>query len=68
MYLNGKLGNKKIKNDAVNLRKGQGTDSAVLACLDKGVTVSVIENCDNGWSKVEYQGQTGYVKTEFIEQ
>ena len=65
---NGKLGNKKIKNDAVNLRKGQGTDSAVLACLDKGVTVSVIENCDNGWSKVEYQGQTGYVKTEFIEQ
>lgn len=65
---NGKLGNKKIKNDAVNLRKGQGTDSAVLACLDKGATVSVIENCDNGWSKVEYQGQTGYVKTEFIEQ
>lgn len=64
----GKTGNKKIKNDAVNLRKGQGTDSAVLACLDKGVTVNVIENSDNGWSKVEYQGQTGYIKTEFIEQ
>lgn len=63
-----KTGNKKIKNDAVNLRKGQGTDSAVLACLDKGVTVNVIENSDNGWSKVEYQGQTGYIKTEFIEQ
>ncbi len=64
----GKTGNKKIKNDAVNLRKGQGTDSAVLACLDKGATVNVIENSDNGWSKVEYQGQTGYIKTEFIEQ
>lgn len=64
----GKTGNKKIKNDAVNLRKGQGTDSAVLACLDKGATVKVIENSDNGWSKVEYQGQTGYIKTEFIEQ
>ncbi|MCR4996985.1 MAG: SH3 domain-containing protein [Butyrivibrio sp.] len=63
-----KTGNKKIKNDAVNLRKGQGTDSAVLACLDKGATVNVIENSDNGWSKVEYQGQTGYIKTEFIEQ
>ena len=63
----GKTGNKKIKNDAVNLRKGQGTDSAVLACLDKGATVNVIENSDNGWSKVEYQGQTGYIKTEFIE-
>ena len=64
----GKTRNKKIKNDAVNLRKGQGTDSAVLACLDKGATVNVIENSDNGWSKVEYQGQTGYIKTEFIEQ
>ena len=64
----GKTGNKKIKNDAVNLRKGQGTDSAVLACLDKGATVNVIENSENGWSKVEYQGQTGYIKTEFIEQ
>ena len=65
---NGNLGNKKVKNDAVNLRKGQGTDSAVLACLDKGSTINVLENCDNGWSKVEYQGQTGYIKTEFIEQ
>ena len=64
----GKIGTKKINGDSVRLRKGQGTDSAILENLDKGTTVNVLENCSNGWSKVEYNGQTGYIKTEFIEQ
>ena len=64
----GKIGTKKIKADSVRLRKGQGTDSAILATIDKGSTVNVIEENSNGWSKVEYDGQTGYIKSELIEQ
>ena len=62
-----KVESKKIKGDSVRLRKGQGTDSAILATMDKGSTVKVIEEYSNGWSKVEYDGQTGYIKSEFID-
>jgi uncharacterized protein YgiM (DUF1202 family) len=35
--------------------------------MEKGSTVKVIEGYSNGWSKVEYDGQTGYIKSEFID-
>ena len=63
----GKTGNKKIKNDAVNLRKGQGTDSAVLACLDKGATVNVIENSDNAISDAKIANTTNSEKNILLD-
>ncbi|MCD8240843.1 MAG: hypothetical protein LUD73_00100 [Lachnospiraceae bacterium] len=27
----------------------------------------MIESYENGWSKIEYNGQTGYVMSEFLE-
>ena len=55
-------------NDTVRLRKGQGTDSAILTNIFAGSTVNVLEQYSNGWAKVEYDGQTGYIKSEFIDQ
>ena len=41
--------------------------SAELMAAALGDQVEQTAICDNGWSKVEYKGQTGYVKTEFLE-
>lgn len=59
---------KTVNGDSVRLRSGQGTDSAILTSMDKGATIKVLENYPSGWSKVEYEGQTGYIKSEFIDQ
>ncbi|WP_026667715.1 SH3 domain-containing protein [Butyrivibrio sp. AE2005] len=64
----GKGETKTVNGDSVRLRSGQGTDSAILTSMDKGATVKVLENLPSGWSKVEYEGQTGYIKSEFIDQ
>lgn len=54
--------------ESVKLRKGQGTDTEALDTIYQGDTVNVIEHYSNGWSKVEYNKKTGYVKTEFLEE
>ncbi|MCR5403727.1 MAG: SH3 domain-containing protein [Butyrivibrio sp.] len=54
--------------ESVKLRKGQGTDTEALETIYQGETVNVIEHLSNGWSKVEYNKKTGYVKTEFLEE
>ena len=64
----GKGETKTVNGDSVRLRSGQGTDSAILTSMDKGATIKVLENYPSGWSKVEYEGQTGYIKSEFIDQ
>ena len=53
--------------ETVKFRKGQSTDSEVLATLYAGTTVNVVEQYASGWAKVEYNNKTGYVKSEFLE-
>lgn len=53
--------------ESVNIRSEASTDSERLALAYQGDPITQIESYDNGWSKVEYKGQTGYVKTEFLE-
>ena len=60
-----KTGKMKV-TDSVRLRKEQNTDSDILATIYSGSTVNVIEQYSNGWAKVEYNGSTGYIKSEFL--
>ena len=53
--------------ESVNLRAEASSDSERLALLYPGETVTEVESYDNGWSKVEYNGQTGYLMTEYLE-
>lgn len=53
--------------ESVNIRSEASTDSDRIALAYQGDAITQIESYDNGWSKVEYKGQTGYVKTEFLE-
>lgn len=53
--------------ESVNIRSEASTESDRVALAYQGDAITQIESYDNGWSKVEYKGQTGYVKTEFLE-
>lgn len=53
--------------ESVNIRSEASTDSDRIALAYQGDAITQMESYDNGWSKVEYKGQTGYVKTEFLE-
>ncbi|MBS6395714.1 MAG: SH3 domain-containing protein [Clostridiales bacterium] len=53
--------------ESVNVRKEASTESERLALAYQGDPITQIESYEDGWSKVEYKGLTGYVKTEFLE-
>lgn len=53
--------------ESVNVRAEASTDSERLALAYQGDPITQLESYENGWSKVEYKGLTGYVKTEFLE-
>jgi len=41
-------------------------DSNVIAKIPLGETVEVIEDGDNGWSQISYNGTNGYMMTKFL--
>lgn len=53
--------------DTVNIRKSASTDAEKLAVAYKGEEMTVVSKQDDGWSKVKFQGKTGYVKSEYLE-
>ena len=56
-----------ITGDDVKFRKGPSTDYASLGKLNKGYKVEYISET-NSWSKVKYNGQTGYVYSKYVAQ
>ncbi len=53
-------------SETVRLRKSQSTDADVLDTIYAGNNINVIEQYANGWAKVEYNGDTGYIKSEYL--
>ncbi len=54
-----------ITNDTVNLRQGPGTNTAVIVKVPANTVLQLIY-ADAEWSSVVCEGQTGYVKNEFV--
>ena len=52
-------------NEKVNMRRGPGTGYARVAQLKVGTKVTVV-GTQGKWSKVIYNGITGYIKTEYL--
>ena len=52
--------------ETVRLRKEASTEAEIITTLYPGASVNVVENNSNGWSKVEYNGSKGYIKSEFL--
>ena len=62
-----KLGDYKTK-EKLNLRRGPSLDNIIILTIPKGNTVKVTDfSSDNNWAKVNYNNQTGWVNTTYIE-
>ncbi len=53
--------------DTVNVRKSASTSADKLGVCYPGEELEVIMKQADGWTKVKYKGETGYVKSEFLE-
>ncbi|MGL5259157.1 MAG: SH3 domain-containing protein [Lachnospiraceae bacterium] len=62
----GKTGTVTAK-ESINVRISADQSSERIALCYAGDKLEVLENLSDGWSKVTYNGKTGYVKTEFLE-
>lgn len=51
----------------INVRASASQTADRLGVLAGGETVDLIENMD-GWCKIKYNGQIGYVKSEYVQQ
>ena len=62
---NVELGNAIVESGNVNLRSAPDINSELLATLSQGETAYIIGfNC--GWYKVQYEGLTGYIRSDLV--
>lgn len=50
----------------VNVRQNNDENSAKIGSVTIGETVTRISITDNGWSKIQFSGGEGYVKTDYV--
>ena len=62
------VGLAKTTGNALNMREYPTTDSAVVMNLDKNSTLALLERTEEDWFKVSYEGKTGYVSTNYLEE
>lgn len=53
-------------SESVNVRKSMSETADKVGLAYQGDVVTVIMSYAEGWTKVEWNGQTGYIKTEFL--
>lgn len=53
--------------DKVNVRVSDSENADRLGQVEAGTTLTRLEVKENGWSKVDYNGQEGYIKSDFLQ-
>lgn len=53
--------------DTVNVRKDSSIEATVVGILNKGTAIEVIEQMDNGWTKIKHTDGEAYIKSDFVE-
>ncbi len=53
--------------DTVNIRESATTTADRVAVAYKGEEMTVVNKQADGWTKVKFNGKTGYVKSEYLE-
>lgn len=51
----------------VNIREEASQDADRVALAYAGTKLELVEHMSNGWTKVKYNGETAYVKSEYVE-
>lgn len=59
-------GAKIVLSDSVNVRVSMSETADKVGLAYQGDTVEVIQSYAEGWTKVKWNGETGYIKTELI--
>ena len=54
--------------DTVNVRSADNENADRLGVVNEGTQLICLEQRANGWSKVEFNGEDGYIKTEFLKE
>lgn len=63
----GPTGTIKLQNhDAVSVRETASSDGNKIGTAYTGESIWIIENESSGWSKVEWNGKTGYIRTDLL--
>jgi uncharacterized protein YraI len=62
----GGTGTATVIDGALNLRASASTSAAVLLVLPNGARVQLLGQTSNGFSKVSYQGTTGWASSQFL--
>lgn len=50
----------------VNFRTGPSTNDSIILMIPQGAKVNVVAASVNGWTKVAYDGKTGYVSSPYL--
>lgn len=53
--------------DKVNVRSGPGTDTDIIGELQPGETIFAVELTEEGWYRVVFEGEQGYIRQDFLE-
>ena len=51
---------------SLRMRAEASTSASIVTILDKGVAVAVLDDTLNGWYKVAFNGNTGFVSADFM--
>lgn len=60
------LGNGRVAEGSVNLRSSPSQDGSVICRISQGETAYII-GFNNCWYKVQYNGNTGYIRSDLLE-
>lgn len=52
--------------ESLNLRSGKDENSDLIETVPAGTSVKVVEPDSSGWTKVDYNGKTGYIRTDLL--
>ena len=54
------------EHNVVTIRSSASSDSEKVGTAYTGDRIKVLSNESSGWSKVEFNGQTGYIRTDLL--
>ena len=63
--MNIECGGAKVTASALNLRSGPSTENSVVTKMYEGAIGKII-GINNGWFKVKYNGETGYISPDYV--
>ena len=53
--------------EATKVREGKSTDTGLVATLYEGEKVTVVKSYEEGWTKVKWDDNTGYIRSDLLQ-